>query len=228
MTRHIIFDTETTGLSPAEGHRVVEIGAVEMVGGGLTGRTFHHLIDPERDMPIEAERVHKISSAMLAGKPKFADPEIGQAFLDFVGDAVLVAHNAPFDVGFLKAEFDRAGLPSPACEVIDTVQMARKKFPGSPASLDALCSRFDIDTTQREKDGHGALLDARLLAEVWIELTGGRQGGLSLEAETRSSGPVAVSTGGATRQRPGPRPVLLTDAERAAHEAFVGTLSRAG
>ena len=223
MTRHIIFDTETTGLSHKDGDRLIEIGAVEMVGGGLTGRTFHVLIDPERDIPIEAQRVHQITDEMVRGKPKFADPEIGPAFLAFIEGATLVAHNASFDVGFLGAELRRAGLPSPKCEVIDTVQIARRKFPGSPASLDALCNRFGIDTTQREKDGHGALLDSRLLAEVWIELTGGRQGGFVLDrAGAGGGGPSRLT--GETPQRGGPRPCLLTDAERTAHAAFVAEM----
>ncbi|MBB4658041.1 DNA polymerase III subunit epsilon [Parvularcula dongshanensis] len=222
--RHVIFDTETTGLSPKDGHRVIEIGAVEMAHGGLTGRTFHVYIDPERDVPAEATRVHNITEAMLRGKPKFAHPSVGRAFAEFVGDAVLVAHNAPFDMGFLNHEFELAGLPRLSGEVIDTVQMARRRFPGSPASLDALCARFGIDTAQRERDGHGALLDSRLLAEVWIELTGGRQGGLDLAAQSsrRSAGGARRSV--ETPQRPGPRPVLLTEEEKAAHAAFVAEM----
>ncbi|WP_031550466.1 DNA polymerase III subunit epsilon [Parvularcula oceani] len=219
--RHVIFDTETTGLSPREGHRLVEIGAVEMAGGSLTGRTFHVYIDPERDMPEEAYRVHKISEEMLRGKPKFADPEVGQAFCDFVGDATLVAHNAPFDVGFLAHELRLAGLPTFKCDVIDTVQIARRKFPGSPVSLDALCSRFKIDTSQREREGHGALLDARLLAEVWIELTGGAQGGFTLTARQDEDAEGEPGMMLETPRRDGPRPVLLTEEERAAHAAFV-------
>ena len=224
MTRHIIFDTETTGLSHKDGDRLIEIGAVEMVNGGLTGRTFHELIDPERDIPIEAQRVHQISDDMVRGKPKFADPKIGPAFLAFIEGATLVAHNASFDVGFLGAELRRAGLPAPKCEVIDTVQIARRKFPGSPASLDALCNRFGIDTTQREKDGHGALLDSRLLAEVWIELTGGRQGGFALDRASADGGAARQGGGGETPQRGGPRPSLLTAAEKAAHAAFVAEM----
>ena len=227
--RHVVFDTETTGLSPREGHRLVEIGAVEMANGSLTGRTFHAYIDPERDMPIEAYRVHRISAEMLAGKPKFA--EVAGGFMEFVGDAALVAHNAPFDMGFLNFELEKCGRAGFSGEVIDTVQMARRKFPGSPASLDALCSRFGIDTTQREAEGHGAILDAKLLAEVWIELTGGRQAGLALASDGArpgaGSGSRARSRGEATPQRGGPRPVLLTDAEREAHAAFVAEMPRA-
>ena len=224
--RHIVFDTETTGLSPREGHRLVEIGAVEMVSGSLTGKTFHRYIDPERDMPIEAYRVHRISAEMLAGQPKFA--EVAEAFLDFAQGGTLVAHNAPFDMGFLNFELERCGRKAWAGEVIDTVQMARRKFPGSPASLDALCSRFGIDTSQRDAEGHGAILDAKLLAEVWIELTGGRQAGLALGGRgepARPGGP--VPRGGQTVPRPGPRPALLTDAERVAHAAFIGEMPSA-
>lgn len=224
MTRHIIFDTETTGLSHKDGDRLIEIGAVEMAHGGLTGRTFHELIDPERGIPIEAQRIHQISDAMVAGKPKFADPRIGPAFLAFIEGATLVAHNASFDVGFLGAELRRAGLDMPRCEVIDTVQIARRKFPGSPASLDALCKRFEIDTTQREKDGHGALLDSRLLAEVWIELTGGRQGGFALDRNGADQTGAARSAG-KTPQRGKPRPDLLTEAEKTAHTAFVAEMT---
>ena len=227
--RHIVFDTETTGLSPREGHRLVEIGAVEMLSGSLTGQTFHRYIDPERDMPIEAYRVHRISAEMLAGKPKFA--EVAEAFLDFVGDAALVAHNAPFDMGFLNFELERCGQRAWGGEVIDTVQMARRKFPGSPASLDALCARFGIDTSQRDAEGHGAILDAKLLAEVWIELTGGRQAGLSFGA-ARAAGADAGGRGagrghGETPQRGAPRPALVTEIERAAHAAFVGEMPNA-
>ena len=223
--RHVVFDTETTGLSPREGHRLVEIGAVEMSGGSLTGRTFHAYIDPERDMPVEAYRVHRISAEMLAGKPKFA--EVADGFMAFVGDAALVAHNAPFDMGFLNFELERCGRAGFAGEVIDTVQMARRKFPGSPASLDALCSRFGIDTTQREAEGHGAILDAKLLAEVWIELTGGRQAGLALAADQGRPEAGSRPAAAKTPQRGAPRPALLTDAERAAHDAFVAEMPRA-
>ena len=224
--RHIVFDTETTGLSPREGHRLVEVGAVEMSSGSLTGRTFHAYIDPERDMPIEAYRVHRISAEMLAGKPKFAD--VADGFLDFVGDGALVAHNASFDMGFLNFELERCGRKPWGGEVIDTVQMARRKFPGSPASLDALCARFGIDTSQRDAEGHGAILDAKLLAEVWIELTGGRQAGLALGG-ARDGGPMGGGrrAGREPPQRGAPRPALLTDAERAAHDGFIGEMPNA-
>lgn len=221
--RQIIFDTETTGFEPERGHRLVEIGAVEMVNGALTGKKFHVYINPQRDMPQEAYNVHKLSSEFLADKPVFSDPKIAQAFLDFAGDAVLVAHNAPFDCGFMKHHLEEIGLPwrwTEADQIIDTVKIARRRFPGSPASLDALCTRFGIDLTQRESQGHGALLDARLLAEVYVELTGGAQSGFAFG---RRGGGV----GGAddenipTPKREGPRPVLLTPEEEAAHAAFL-------
>lgn len=222
--REIIFDTETTGLSPQEGHRLVEIGALEMRNGAATGRTFHVYINPERDMPEEAYRVHKISGDFLMDKPVFADPKIGPAFREFVGDATLVAHNAKFDMGFVQYELERAGLPALNSDVVDTVAIARRRFPGSPASLDALCARFNIDTAQRERDGHGALLDARLLAEVYIELTGGAQGGLAFEGYT-SYGQKRVKAYPPNPTRPEPLPSLVTEEEAAAHAAFVAELT---
>lgn len=221
--RQIIFDTETTGFEPEQGHRLVEIGAVEMSNGALTGRTFHVYINPERDMPQEAYNVHKLSSEFLSHKPVFKDPSIAQAFLDFCGeDSVLVAHNAPFDCGFMKHHLAEIGLPwhwTEHDQVIDTVKIARKRFPGSPASLDALCNRFEIDLSQRESQGHGALLDARLLAEVYVELTGGAQGGFAFGRGMGGIGgqdPIEP-----TPQRNGPRPVLLTKEEEEAHAAFI-------
>ncbi|MEM9989951.1 MAG: DNA polymerase III subunit epsilon [Pseudomonadota bacterium] len=222
--RQIIFDTETTGFDPHKGDRLVEIGAVEMRNGGLTGKTFHIYVNPERDMPEEAYQVHKISAEFLADKPVFADPSVGKAFLDFVDDADLVAHNAPFDMGFMQFELEKAGLPRLTGQVYDTVKIARKRFPGSPASLDALCSRFEIDTSQRERDGHGALLDARLLAEVYIELTGGAQAGFALGGPGQQNG----GRRGEVLPKPkrkGPRPVQITPEEEAAHAAFIAEMS---
>ncbi|MEM9810790.1 MAG: DNA polymerase III subunit epsilon [Pseudomonadota bacterium] len=224
MTRVIIFDTETTGLSPADGHRLVEIGAVEMMAGSLTGATFHVYINPERDMPVEAYRVHKISEEFLRDKPLFSDPSIGQAFLDFVEGADLVAHNAPFDVGFINAELERAELPRLNNKIIDTVPMARKAFPGSPASLDALCQRFGISKAEREEKGHGALLDSELLARVYVELTGGRQGGLALDPLVKTDDGPPVSASDTSYRRPKPLRSLLTEQEKAAHRAFVEEL----
>jgi DNA polymerase-3 subunit epsilon len=177
MTREIALDTETTGLDPFSGHRVVEIGCVEMHNHVRTGNVFHCYLNPERDMPREAENVHGLSAEFLSDKPLFK--QLAGAFLEFIGDAPLVIHNAAFDLKFLNAELEWAALPAIAPErAIDTVIMARKKFPGQPANLDVLCRRFSIDLTARTK--HGALLDAELLCDVYLELLGGRQSTLSL------------------------------------------------
>ena len=179
--REIVLDTETTGLDPASGHRVVEIGCVELINHIRTGNYYHTYLNPERDMPREAENVHGLSAIFLADKPLFAT--IAQSFLEFIDGDPLVIHNAAFDLKFLNAELDVVGLPLINFErAIDTVFMARKKFPGQPASLDSLCKRFAIDLSARTK--HGALLDAELLAEVYLELRGGRQSVLGLIAET--------------------------------------------
>lgn len=180
MLREITLDTETTGLDPGQGHRIIEIGCVELVGGTKTGNVFHAYLNPERDVPPEAQRIHGISTEFLAGKPVFAG--IVDLLLDFMADSRLVIHNAAFDLKFLNHELGRLGFPPiPAERSLDTVAMARSKFPGSPASLDALCRRFDIDLSARTR--HGALLDAELLAEVYQELLGGRQIVLALEKE---------------------------------------------
>ncbi len=178
--REICLDTETTGLDPFSGHRIVEIGCVEMVNQVRTGNHFHVYLNPERDMPREAENIHGLSAEFLSDKPKFR--EIARSFLEFIGDAPLVIHNAAFDLKFLNAELDVQRLPTidPA-RATDTVLIARQKFPGSPANLDALCKRFNIDTSARTK--HGALLDAELLADVYLELKGGRQTSLVIEAD---------------------------------------------
>ena len=181
--REVVLDTETTGLDPLSGHRIVEIGCVELVNHVASGRTYHQYVNPERDMPAEAFRVHGLSEEFLSGHPVFAD--IADAFVDFIGDAPLVIHNASFDMGFINAELARLKRPSiPMAQAVDTVSMARKKFPGAGASLDALCKRFQIDNTHR--DLHGALLDSRLLAEVYLELIGGRQPDLELAAEIQA------------------------------------------
>lgn len=175
--REIIFDTETTGFRPDEGHRMVEIGCIEMVNRTETGNSYHCYYNPQRDMPVAAEDIHGLSTVFLSDKGLFADK--ADELLDFLGDAPLVAHNAAFDFRFLNAELERAGRMAISLDrMIDTVAMARAKFPGSPASLDALCARFGVDRSHRVK--HGALLDAELLTQVYIELTGGRQIGLSL------------------------------------------------
>ncbi|WOI53316.1 DNA polymerase III subunit epsilon [Parvularcula sp. LCG005] len=221
--RHVIFDTETTGFEPREGHRLVEIGAVEMKHGGLTGRTFHVYVNPERDMPDGAYQVHKLSAEFLSDKPVFADPSVGQAFVEFVDDAVLIAHNASFDMNFIQFELEKAGLPKLDNEVVDTLKIAKRRFPGSPASLDALCNRFGIDLTAREKDGHGALLDSRLLAEVYIELTGGAQAGLAFEGANAAFGGQRIIVP-PNPVRAAPRKALLTDAEKKAHETFIAEM----
>lgn len=219
--REIVFDTETTGLDPGQGHRVVEIGAVEISNLIPTGRVFHVYIDPERDMPEEAFRVHGLSREFLSQHRKFA--EIVGAFVDFIADSPLVAHNAEFDVRFLNAEFALQSLPSlSSSRIIDTLAMARRLHPGSPASLDALCQRYGVDLSRRDK--HGALLDAGLLAEVYAELRGGRQAALSL---SMSSVTRRAYTSDLLRARPAPLARRLTAEEEAAHLAFVVSLSKA-
>lgn len=218
--REIILDTETTGLDPASGHRVVEIGAVELYNHVPTGQTFHVYINPERDMPPEAEAVHGLSSAFLKDKPVFA--AIAEPFLDFIGEAALVIHNASFDMAFLNAELSYLRKPPLAPErVIDTLQMARQKHPTGPNSLDALCRRYGVDNTKRTK--HGALLDSELLAEVYLELIGGRQAALSLSAGPASRRLEAVATTTVVRRSRSLAP-RLSQAERAAHADFVATL----
>ena len=176
--RHLILDTETTGLSVKEGHRIIEIGAVEMVNLSFTGRSLHLYINPERDIDAGAQEIHGLSSEFLSDKPVFGD--ILSEFNDFIGNDLLVIHNAPFDMGFLNAELARLDRPVlPMDRSIDTLMMARKKFPGAQANLDALCRRFEIDNDHR--DLHGALVDADLLASVYIELLGGKQPGLGLD-----------------------------------------------
>jgi DNA polymerase III subunit epsilon len=219
--REIVLDTETTGLDPANGHRIVEIGCVELLNAIPTGETFHAYIDPGRDMPEEAFRVHGISAEFLAGKPVFA--KVAADFLKFADGAKIVAHNAEFDVRFLNAELALLGFAPIASErVIDTLALARRKYPGTANSLDALCERYGIDTSRRAK--HGALLDAGILAEVYAELTGGRQA-------TFVFGPGAASTagGGASllETRPHLLPPRLTIEELFRHRAFAATLCAA-
>ena len=217
MTRAILFDTETTGLEPQLGHRVIEIAALELLNDLPTGRHFHALVHPDRDIPEDATRIHGITLAHLADKPRF--PEIVDALLEFFGDGPLIAHNAPFDFGFLNAEFSRAGLPAlPPSRMIDTLALAKTRFPGMPNSLDALCRRFAIDLSARTT--HNALLDCRLLAEVYVELTGGRQRGLSLAAE-KATAEIVVYTHTGDRA---PRPIVPSEGELAAHALFIARL----
>jgi DNA polymerase III subunit epsilon len=223
--REIVLDTETTGFEPSDGHRIVEIGAVELMNHLPTGRTYHQYLNPERAMPKEAFDVHGLGDDFLRDKPVFA--KVGRAFLEFIGDAPLVIHNASFDLKFLNFELGRVGLPTlPPSRATDTVAMAKTKFPGSPASLDALCRRFGIDNSMREK--HGALLDSEILAEVYLELIGGRQPDLVLAGAAANPRPVGQQE---TAWRPKPRPEPLapriTDAEAAAHDAMVAKLGDA-
>jgi DNA polymerase-3 subunit epsilon len=222
--REIVLDTETTGLDPFDtpAHRIVEIGAVELWNQVPTGKTYHQYINPDRDMPAEAFAVHGISAEFLADKPRFA--QVAQAFIDFIGDAQLVIHNASFDMRFLNAELQWVGLAQlPSSRAIDTLMIARRRFPGSPASLDALCRRFGIDNSNRTL--HGALLDSEILADVYLELTGGRQPDFAL-ANNQAKGADAKDSATAWRARPRPTPLAarITDQERAAHSAFVAEL----
>lgn len=221
--REISFDTETTGLDPNAGHRIVEIGGVELLNHLPTGKVFHKYINPERDMPVEAFRVHGLSEEFLSDKPLFAD--IVDEFLDFVGDAQLVIHNAAFDMGFINAELAAVGRdPLPMERAIDTVRMARRKFPGAQASLNALCMRFGIDLSAR--DLHGALLDAQLLAAVYLELRGGRQHGMDLAADAVARAEVQVETVPAPSEsgRRAPRVHAASADELARHEEFLKKL----
>ncbi len=217
MTRSVLFDTETTGLDPLTGDRVIEVAALELINDLPTGAHFHALIDPKRDIPADATRIHGITNADVAGKPVFEG--VARDLLAFFGDARLIAHNAKFDFGFLNAEFARIDLPPLApARMVDTLVLAKQRFPGMPNSLDALCRRFNIDLSARTT--HNALLDCKLLADVYVELTGGRQRGLSLAAD-RGRSPVAVYTHTANRTA---RLFQPTEAELEAHEAFVGKL----
>ena len=219
MTREIVLDTETTGLSPAMGDRIVEIGCVELINHIPTGRHYHVYLNPERDMPEEAFRVHGLSADFLRDKPLFRAEADG--FLAFIEDATLVIHNADFDMGFLNHEFERIGRPRLNNPVIDTVTVARSRHPGARVSLDALCKHYGIDNSKRVL--HGALLDSEILADVYLELIGGRQVSLGLVAESNTETGISISIAPA-RQRPVPLAPRLSDAEREAHERLLGTL----
>ncbi len=220
MNREIVLDTETTGLSPADGDRLVEIGCVELINHIPSGRHYHVYINPQRSMPEEAFRVHGLSEEFLSDKPLFS--AVAGDFLDFIGDAKLIIHNAAFDIGFLNAELKKAGRPILANEVIDTVMVARAKHPGSRVSLDALCKLYGIDNSRRTL--HGALLDSEILAEVYLELIGGKQVSLALIAENRVSGADAIAARADVAPRPVPLVRKITEAERAAHAAMVAKL----
>jgi len=224
MLREIVLDTETTGLDPRKGDRLIEIGCIEMVNRIPTGREFHRFINPERSVPAEAEAVHGISSAFLIDKPLFA--AVAGEFVDFIAGDTLVIHNAVFDVGFLNMELERLKYaPISMSRVVDTLQLARRKHPAGPNSLDALCKRYGIDNSKRTK--HGALVDSLLLAEVYVELLGERQASLVLQGEKDRITSAARNGGAAVRgPRPVPLPVRLTNEVIAAHRAFVETLGQ--
>jgi DNA polymerase-3 subunit epsilon len=219
MAREIVLDTETTGFEPTQGHRLVELACLEIEDFIPTGRSFHIYIDPCRDMPPEAEKVHGLSAAFLKGKPRFEHPEVVDGFLEFVGDAPLVAHNAGFDRNFVNWELRNIGRG----EIhdhrwVDTLDLAKRRFPGMHNSLDALCKRFKISLSEREK--HGALIDAKLLAAVYLELKGGRERRLELTAAAAVTA-VAAATQNAYGVRPRPLAPRSTDAERLLHAAFI-------
>lgn len=222
MMREIVFDTETTGLDPRTGDRLVEIGCIEMINRVPSGAVFHAYFCPERSMPAEAEAVHGLSETFLADKPKFA--ERVSELLEFIGDSPLVAHNASFDFNFLNTELGMCGL-EPVCRtrMVDTVGIAKRRHPGAKLSLDALCTRYGIDRSHRTK--HGALLDAELLAQLYVELMGGRQIGLELAAEAiRTESEIEVVSLVTRRTWRAPRPHVASEAELARHAAFLDTL----
>lgn len=219
MAREIVLDTETTGFDPKTGDRLVELACLEIESFVPTGRSLHVYIDPCRDMPAEAEKVHGLSAAFLRGKPRFEHPEVVDAFLDFVGDAPLIAHNAAFDRGFINWELANCQREEiPEHRWVDTLALAKQRFPGMHNSLDALCKRFKISLSEREK--HGALIDAKLLAAVYLELKGGRERRLELTSAVAVNA-VHAATRNAYGARPRPLAPLSTEEERAAHAAFI-------
>ncbi|MFM9865761.1 MAG: DNA polymerase III subunit epsilon [Micropepsaceae bacterium] len=221
--REIVLDTETTGLDPAQGHRIIEIGCLELSNGTPTGARYHTYLNPERDVPEESRRITNLTTEFLVDKPLFADAVDG--FLEFIGDSQLVIHNAEFDLKFLNSELARVAKPKlDPDRAIDTVLIARRKFPGSPASLDALCKRFNIALDERKSKGHGALLDVELLAQVYLELSGGRQAALELVAADAAAGNGAKVTHLPIPPRPKPLQPLLTQGELDLHQAAVAGL----
>ena len=221
--REIAFDTETTGLSPKDGHRLVEIGCVELINRVETGVTWHRYLNPDRSMPSEAEAIHGLSLHFLSDKPRFH--EVAADFIEFIGDSPLVAHNATFDFGFLNWELEAIGLEAVCLtRMVDTLAMARTRHPGAKHSLDALCTRYGVDRTQRVK--HGALLDAQLLAQVYVELRGGRQIGLSLAAEKEKGATISLVSAPTHISRPlrPARPHMASAEELEAHAAFLSTM----
>lgn len=227
MAREIILDTETTGLDPKTGHRLIEIACIELEDFIPTGKHFHRYIYPDRDIDPEAERVHGISLASLEGKPRFREQVVCEEFLDFIGDATLVAHNAAFDRGFINWELEMCGRPAlEEARWNCTLIMAKKRFPGMYNSLDALCKRFKISLADREK--HGALIDCRLLADVYLELCGGKERGLDLTPAAIKSAVAMAAGQAAYGARPRPLASRVTDEEREAHQAFVAGVLKDG
>ena len=217
--REIVFDTETTGFEPSDGHRIVEIGCVELVDHFPTGRTLQFYLNPERDVPMESQRVHGLSAEFLADKALFA--HVVDEFLEFLGDAPLVIHNASFDIKFINAELKRVGRgPIPLARSIDTIEIAKRKCPGARYSLDELCKRFGVDLTARTK--HGALLDAQLTAEIYLELVGGREPGLALASNAVDASPTRVEI--KTRSAREARPHAASADELTAHAVFIAKL----
>lgn len=220
MAREIVLDTETTGFDPATGDRLVELAALEIEAFVPTGRSFHTYIDPCRDMPADAERVHGLSAAFLKGKPRFEHPEVVDGFLEFVGDAPIIAHNAAFDRNFVNWELANCGRAElPETRWIDTLALAKQRFPGMHNSLDALCKRFKISLSEREK--HGALIDAKLLAAVYLELKGGRERRLDLSVTAAMTAGARAEVRAAYGPRPRPLAPQVSDDERARHAAFI-------
>jgi DNA polymerase-3 subunit epsilon len=219
--REIVLDTETTGLDPYQGHRLVEVGCIELLNRIPSGQTFHRYVNPERDVPAEAFAIHGLSGDFLKDKPPFS--EVADELIEFIGDAPLVAHNASFDLNFINAELERAGQAAIGRDrVVDTLLLARRKHPGSPNRLDDLCTRYSIDNSRRVK--HGALLDAEILAEVYLELVGGRQAQLILVETGNDNAAARSGRASVIRPRPVALPPRLTEADRAAHAEFRASL----
>ncbi len=224
--REIVLDTETTGLEPSQGHRIIEIGCLELKNRTPTGRRYHTYLNPQRDVPLEAQRITNIATEFLRDKPLFSD--VADAFIAFIEDSPLVIHNAEFDLKFLNYELRRIERPTlTSSRAVDTAQMARVRYPGSPASLDALCKRFNIALDERQSKGHGALLDVELLAQVYLELCGGRQPNLELMASLNAASLANLANHKALPPRPHPLPSRITEEERARHAAAIASLPNA-
>jgi DNA polymerase-3 subunit epsilon len=222
--REIVFDTETTGIDPRDGHKIVEIGCVELMDGVQTGRTFHHYLNPERDIPPETTEIHGITNEQVRDKPLFG--QIADDFLAFIGTAPMVAHNAEFDFRFINAELENIGrAPLSPARMVDTVKIAKRLYPGARLSLDALCARLGIDTSARVK--HGALIDSQILAEVYVEMLGGKQRGLELSAVSADHAAHTVALPESEKIYRAPREFKPSQEELATHAAFVGKMKNA-